>query len=593
MEMKGYAALQLRRTQAWLALYWKEMMLGTAIGAVLFLLIYGPAVLNPCYDGWIYNGYIEDDIIQSYAGWQYMRQDAWHIPLCWANNVAAPAGASMAYTDVYPLAAAFFKLLSPLLPETFQYFGIVNFLNFCLQGAFACLLLRLFSEKKSLCALGTVLFCLTPVFVERVFRHTALGSHWLILAALYLYFWARRSGRLPVAGFFVLCCLAPAVHAYFLPMVFALLAAALAEDVIRRQKAVKAVLCFTACIAGTLLSARGFGVLMPHGGTIGGSYGVYTMNLNALWNPTSFDHLGAAGFMNWSSFIPISPQLYYNYDGFNYLGAAVLGGAAALLVFGAVRLVKAVRAHQKPFGDIAAFLKKHLGLLLACAVMTVFALSNVISWNDGVVFTYPLPGFLTDICGIFRSSGRIFWPVGYLLLLAVCVGAMRLPKKYRIQLTAILLLVAVQTADLWPALQRKHTDFADGAPEKANAYNSEAMRFFAENYDHVFCLGTFMDYRLSAAFIRYNPEVKTNLVFFNRGTYAETEAGYAAQARYMLDGGKLDEETVYLCSDEGTFNELMSNLDTRAKGYRVTDRYWFICIPKPGCPLRGESSELA
>ncbi|MDO5601445.1 MAG: DUF6311 domain-containing protein [Oscillospiraceae bacterium] len=583
--MKSYATLQLERTRRWWTLYWRDMVTGAAVGAVLFLLIYGFTPLNPCNDGWIYNGYIEDDIIQSYAGWQYLRQDAWHLPLCWANNVAAPTGASMAYTDVYPLAAVFFKLLGPLLPATFQYFGIVNFLNFCLQGAMGCLLLRLFSEKRSLCALGSILFCLAPVFVERVFRHTALGSQWVILLALYLYFWARRTGRLPAAAFVVLCCLAPAVHAYFLPMVFALLAAALLEDVLRRKKVLKALLCFILCTAGALLSAWGFGVLMPQEGAIGGSYGVFTMNLNALWNPTSFDYLSKQGFMNWSSLIPISPQLHYNYDGFNYL--------AVLAVFGAVLFIKKARAGRHPGKKAGAFLKSHLGLVLACAVMTLFALSNVISWNAEVLFCYPLPGFVTDVCGIFRSSGRIFWPVGYLILLAVCTGAMRLPKKYWMQLAALLLLAAVQTADLWPALQRKHADFAGGAPEEPGYYNSETLRFFAENYENVFCLGTFMDYRLSAAFVRYHPQVQTNLVFFNRGTYSDTEITYMERLRCLLDGGEVEGDTLYLCSDEGTYNELMSNLDPDARGYRTDGPYYFICIPKEGCPLTGELPETA
>ncbi len=119
-------------------------LLGAALGIVVFLLLYGPSTLDVTYDSWIYNGYVEEDIIQRYAGWLYYRAAPWSWPLTVAENLSQPYGASIVFTDSLPLAAAFFKLLGPLLPATFQYFGWINLLNFALQGSFAVLLVRRF-----------------------------------------------------------------------------------------------------------------------------------------------------------------------------------------------------------------------------------------------------------------------------------------------------------------------------------------------------------------------------------------------------------------------------------------------------------------
>lgn len=44
---------------------------------------------------------------------------------------------SVLYTDSIPLFAIFFKALSPLLPETFQYFGLFGLMCYMLNGGFA------------------------------------------------------------------------------------------------------------------------------------------------------------------------------------------------------------------------------------------------------------------------------------------------------------------------------------------------------------------------------------------------------------------------------------------------------------------------
>ena len=108
---------------------------GALLGALVFLLLYGPSTLNCSYDSWIRQGYVEEDIIQHYAAWQFYRNASWQFPLTWLDNAAVPLGAAAAWADPLPWAALFFKLLSPLLPPTFQYFGLITFLHFVHCGS--------------------------------------------------------------------------------------------------------------------------------------------------------------------------------------------------------------------------------------------------------------------------------------------------------------------------------------------------------------------------------------------------------------------------------------------------------------------------
>lgn len=127
------------------------------------------------------------------------------------------------------------------------------------------------------------------------------------------------------------------------------------------------------------------------------------MNGNALVNPSS------CGGYDWSQFLSIRPQILGNYDGFNYIGFGILLMIPFVFVF--LLLV------QKEKTKVREVLKNHIPLLIVCIVFTLFALSNVITFDEKVCFTYLLPEWLIDICGIFRASGRLFYPVYYLLIL--------------------------------------------------------------------------------------------------------------------------------------------------------------------------------
>ena len=237
-----------------------------------------------------------------------------------------PDGLSVAYTDSIPLLAAFFRLLSPLLPETFQYFGWFTLVCFFLQGAFGARLLGLFAKGLRPAAFGRPAVRVQPGLVgARAAPHLAGGAVLCAGGAVY-YVRGCREGRYAFPGLFVLNLLTITVHPYFVPMTYAVTLALVCSR-----------LCAPAARPGHSLS---LGAIWPRrrrpGGRSGCSmgppaagsdalYGYFSMNLNSLWNPAG------VGGVDWSLFLPVQNQVGGNYDAFAYLGLGALAALAASL----------------------------------------------------------------------------------------------------------------------------------------------------------------------------------------------------------------------------------------------------------------------
>ncbi len=118
---------------------WLQLAFSLVVGSLYALMVMGRGPLNPRNIDWL-----GEDGSQHYIGWELLRQDPhWHWPLMYTNRWGYPVGDSVALVDVNPWMAIPFKLLSPLLPEPFQYFGIEAVLTCALQFFFALRLFRL------------------------------------------------------------------------------------------------------------------------------------------------------------------------------------------------------------------------------------------------------------------------------------------------------------------------------------------------------------------------------------------------------------------------------------------------------------------
>lgn len=519
------------------------------LGAVLFVLLYGTLTLDVTNDTWILNGYDESDIVQRYAGWVNYRNAPWTFPLAHAETMAAPDGVTISFMDSLPLVAVLFKAVSFALPQTFQFEGVYMLLCFMLQGLAAGLLLRRVTEKPFFVLAGSVFFILAPVLLERGFRHSTLASHYFILFAMYLYLEHRRSGRLPWQ-FFVLSVCGVGITPYFLPMVMIFVLLTCIDAVRVTKRALRPLGFFAGNAAAAMalawvLGSVGHGVTASRDG-----YGYYSANLNALINP-----MGKGEYV-WSNlFLRRGWAVDGQYDGFLYLGAGALLLVTLLAIYMGVRLCAA----QSKAALCRSWLSRNGACLAACLFLTAFAVTHIVTWDGVVLFTIPLPQMLISLCGIFRASSRLFYPVYYLVMLYGLTILYRVLAGRGAQ-ALLAVFLAVQLFDLSPVLLAKHSYMTSGAATDLSAAKQGFVDLTSGlGRTHTRAVRTVPHHVDNAVVDRYlmvllgKEGMAMNLYDTNSGVYPAAEAVGAAAAE-QLARGEYDAATVYITYDAAEYD---------------------------------------
>ena len=165
-------------------------------------------------------GYDESDIIQHYSGWIAFRNSEWSFPLGLEKYMAIEDGTYISFTDSIPWVAIFFKLFNQFLPETFQYFGLYVFLCFIFQGIASINIFKTTTRNTFYSVMGSIILCFSPILLERTFRHSGLGSQWLILFSILIFLKHRNNpNSIHYIFYAILLGLAIGIHPYFLPMI--------------------------------------------------------------------------------------------------------------------------------------------------------------------------------------------------------------------------------------------------------------------------------------------------------------------------------------------------------------------------------------
>lgn len=422
----------------------RAVILSAALGSLVFLCIYGIHVLDPGYDDWLILG---GDRAQHYLGWVGYRNAPWSLPLGMTQNLVYPYPVSIIFTDSIPLLAIFFKCLSPLLPPVFQYFGFWGLLCFALNGAVSAKILQRYLKSEASVLLGSAFFILSFQAVSRLFVHTSLAAHWLILLAVLAFVyhdaWFRRT-KTGVLYWAVLAFLCSSVHLYFIPMCGIVLLGFCLLDFLKTKKPGRALL-FT----GVYVAAA-FAVLLLLGGFTGeisyltSTLGDFSFNLNSF-----FDSMGT-GF-----FLPALPSFPDQYEGYAYLGVGML----TLLFVTLANLIRARlrrRTGPTPLQGQAPLL---LCSSLICLAALIVAASFRVTWGQHILFEYRVPEILLKVWDAFRSSGRFAWIcVYFLFLFAICADVHLCPRRVK---TAVLAFsLSLQLVDISPLLQERHGWFS-------------------------------------------------------------------------------------------------------------------------------------
>ena len=380
--------------------------LSAMIGMMVFIALYGVAVLNPTYDDWLLG---KGDLTQHYLGWCFYRSSDWTFPIGLTNNLAYPSYTSIIFTDSIPVIAVFFKLFSFILPDTFQYLGWWGIISFALHGFFAAKILREFSIGKIQLLIGSVFFVVSPIVIERMFKHTALGGHWLILAAIYLYIRNRKdyqNTKKAILCWGILGALIAAVHMYFLPMCGAFLCGYILCSILREKRFQWKYLLPGVSFASMLfISTYLLGGFSTRAVSNDKGLGECSFNLNGFFNEKGYSRFFDA--------LPMYNELQY--EGFAYLGLGIFVLMSIAVIFVVLELIKnKSKCMKKNWIEILVGVIVSVGLI-------VFAASPIVTWNDKLLFVLTDSSTLTHYWSIFRATGRIIWPVNYLIYIVVIV----------------------------------------------------------------------------------------------------------------------------------------------------------------------------
>ena len=439
------------------------------LGALSFFLVIGPGVLNPSNIAWLSGG---GDTAQHYLGWAFFRSGPWTLPLGLNPQFGLEISSSIVFSDSIPLMAFLFKPFSLWLPEPFQYLGIWMLLCFVLQACFAWLLIGLFTNDWAMKLLGAALLVFAPPMLFRMVVHIPLASHFAVLAALYLVL--RPSSNHRTVYWIVLLGVSILINFYIFAMALLLWIIDLVDRALFKHTVSPRGIIFevpTVLITtGILFWQAGYLALESSSSSWG--LGFYRMNVLSIFNP-----------MGWSYLLN---HLYVNsvageYEGFNYLG---LGLITLLLI-----TVFKIARHKQLFIKQC---QHHRALCLGLLALTLFAISHQVGFGASN-FSIALPDQLLSFAGTLRSSGRLFWPVWYVIILFCFFVVSRTftrPLALGILFLALCFQVVDTSAKWWPRHQQLATYSGSQVPsplkhefwdQASNRYQNIVRRPLTEN----------------------------------------------------------------------------------------------------------------
>jgi len=403
------------------------------LGFAGFAIVCGINVLNPTNEQWLLGG---GDATQHYLGWVFYRTGPWAWPPGLNPTYGIGLNNSIVFTDSIPLLAIPFKALSPLLPNTFQYFGLWALLCFVLQSWFAWKLISLFSKDLLICSICTGLFIFSVPLLSLFPENPALASLFLILAALYLSL--KKNVSYPLWSWLALLVAASLIHFYIFVLVGAIWTASMMDGVFVNKsfsslQAFRAIVIsipsvlFACYIAGyfSISSVGAFG------------YGVFKINLLGIFNP--------AGWSLITKEIYVKPHWW--------IEEPIYLGAGALLI-----LLLSLGKNTGLISLVNKACSRHIFLVIIVTLLALFSVSNNVAIGSHE-FYFPMSEKLISIASILRSSGRMFIPAFYVILLLACyLITHRLSnKKAQLILACCLLLQIADLSAGWLDVRQRMT----------------------------------------------------------------------------------------------------------------------------------------
>lgn len=421
---------------------WTLFAAGGFIGAVIFVICYGFTPLNVTNEAWLTQG---GDLMQHYVGWKAYRNSSWHFPIGLTEGLYDPYTTCVIFTDSIPLFAIFFKLLSPILPTTFQYFGLWGFMSFILMGGISAIIIRKGTKNLWVCVAGSIFFSYSPYVFHRLYVHTALAANWLILLAIAIWVYKPYfcNFKRKTIAWGTLLIVGSLIHIYYIPMIMIFMFFSCLEDLLKNKGWKLDLLMAPIVIAVDLLVLYVVGAFSSTTSMESEGLGEFSANLNTFWNPFQY-----------SRFLGPSPTGPNQSEGLGYLGLGMLLLSVISLCFFVIRKIRSRKVEKDKTQKFWVRNAFYISMIMAFVCIMLLAISPTITYGMNTLLEIPYPDKILELLSIFRASGRFIWCAGYIIMFVVIMELARYLEPIIVG-TILMGTLMIQLVDLTPLVTQK------------------------------------------------------------------------------------------------------------------------------------------
>lgn len=497
---------------------------------LIFIMIYGVRVINPLNTDWLMSlNQFSPDLAQHYIGWKAFRNSSWQFPIGLMDTLSYPSSVSVIFSDPIPLFAVFFKILSPILPKDFQYFGIWSLLSFILQGIFAARIIKNYSASRVATIISSTFFVLAPALFARMFFHSALASHWIILFGLepvFSYKKYQNNNKLfyvvALMGF-----LSASIHIYFVLMSGIILLGICLMDILNSKRFIKTGILLGIYILSTVLTTWLLGGFSSGMNATNSGLGLFSFNLYQFLYPADWSAIMKDMYL-WSE--------EQSFEGYAYLGV----GYIILTLLGLFSMFDKC--------DLKTIWKRHKNIFLSLAVIFVialiFACSPRVTFKTRLLFDYTsiLPGFIVKAWSVFRASGRVAWIGVYIIMLCSTILICKLSSK-KLAIATFVFVFAVQVYELRDRMGIFHSRFAGEYVYNSRLVSDAYWNKIADSGKIkriIYCSNIDFDYTTAVTDWALNNDMTVNEFYFARS------AGDAIEQNKQKALAEMPEDTIFI-----------------------------------------------
>ncbi len=540
---------------------------GAILGSVFFILIYGFCPLDVQNVAYLINE--RRDLPAVYLTAEAYRNAGWENGIGKFNTLCYPNTTSLGLADLVPLLGFFFKLISPVLPDTFQYMGWWGLICFFLQGGFAALIIRKFTKSNIASIFFSIPFVLASPVLTKLFYHHAEAGQWILLMvfAFWLYHIDQSDiSRHEYVVWGLVGVLTTGVCIYFIPMVGMILVGYCINHILNDKKnwlpAIISIISFLLGCIILLLAFQSFGSFVADESY----YSEYIDRLRRCGaNLNAFINSWGIAFFGRHMDVAKDGQG----EGLAYLG---MGMIIAAVVACACKSVLLFSERGERNRDELKKRNMEIALCVVFILSIIVGIGPTLSFNARVIGEIPYPNFLLKMWCSFRSTGRMIWPAYYIIYIFIfkilsdfCQSRNNISRYFNIVLLGFCCII--QILDLYPYLEGKHDYFAH-YQQLETTIHDEAWKVLGEKYSHMVVLPNSLlnrsDERYDLAKVAIDNHLTINDFYFARQNLVDQTPGY--QERFMQ--GVFDEDTFYVIP----YSYLQSFLDYNLH-YYMLDQY--------------------